>query len=185
MTIELTLTSNTFLDLAFGKVIKGKEMQVFEEYFPAITPVLEECGIQPLCSYAILATNISGRVPDQGALTRVPSTESFARFHKDSRFIEVRPLRDDAMEFLTDGNFFTSLDKVVTLDTDADYAVIIADGNPLKTDPVLDLSLAENSPAQRYSGRSMTIHSWSSDAEQLMNHSSDKAVVFRIRFTPS
>jgi len=185
MTLELTLKSDNFLDFAFGKVTKGKEMQVFGEYFPAINPVLEECGIQPLRSFAVLATNTPGMVPEQGALTHIPSTESFARFHNDPRFIEAKPLRDDAMEFLADGNFFRSLDKVVTLDADADYALIIADGNPLNTDPVLDLPLAEDSPTQTYSGKSMTLHPWSDDAELLMNTSSAEAVVFRIRFNPS
>ncbi len=67
MTIELTLKPNTLVDFAFGKVIAGKEMQVFGEYFPVIAPVLQECGIQPMQSFAVLATNNTGLTPEQGA----------------------------------------------------------------------------------------------------------------------
>jgi len=185
MTFELTLKSDSFLDFAFGKVTKGKEMQVFGEYFPVINPILEECGIQSLCSFVVLATNNPGMMPEQGALTQIPNTESFARFHRDPRFIEAKPLRDDAMEFLADGNFFSSLDEVVTLDADAGYALVISEGNPLNTEPLLELPAAKDSPKQIYSGKSMSIHPWNEDAELLMNASSAEAIVFRIRFNPS
>ena len=185
MNIELTLESGSFLDFAFGKIIKGKEMQVFGEYFPAISPVLEECAIQTLLSFVVLATNNPGMVPEQGALTCVPSTEGFSQFHNDPRFIAAKPLRDEAMEFLADGNFFRTLDKVFTLDTDGDYALIIADKNPLHTSPVLELPLANDSPSQSYAGKSMTIHAWNDEAEQFMLGSSSEVVVFRIRFNPS
>lgn len=184
MSLELTLKSDIFLDFAFGKVTRGKEMQVFGEYFPVINPVLEECGIQPLRSFAVLATNTPGVAPEQGALTHIPSTESFARFHNDPRFIEAKPLRDDAKEFLADGNFFSSLDQVVTLDADSDYALIITEGNPLNAEPMFALAAAEDSPKKIYSGKTMTLHSWSDDAEQIMNGSSADAEVFRIRFNP-
>jgi len=185
MTFELTLKSDSFIDFAFGKVTKGKEMQVFGEYFPVINPILEKCGIQSLCSFVVLETNSPGMTPEQGALTHIPSTESFARFHRDPRFIEARPLRDDAMEFLADGNFFSSLDEVVTLDSDADYALIITEGNPLNVEPQLELPAAKDSPKQIYSGKSMAIHPWNDDAELLMNTSLSEAIVFRIRFNPS
>ena len=185
MTFELTLKSGSFLDFAFGKLTKGKEMQVFGEYFPLINPLLEECSIQPLCSFAVLATNSPDMAPEQGSLTRVPSTESFTRFHSDPRFIKARPIRDNAMEFLADGNFFRSLDKTVTLDEDADYALIITEGSPLKIEPLLELPAAKDSPKQIYSGKSMALHQWSDDAELIMNTSPAEAVVFRIRFNPS
>ncbi len=185
MTIELSLTSGTLIEFGYGKVIKGKEMQVFQEYFPLINPVLEECGIQSLTSFIILATNSPSPVPEQGALTHVPSTENFARFHNDPRFIKAKPLRDDAMEFITSGNFFRSINKVVTLDTDADYALILSGDNPLNSNPLLELSAAEDSLEQTYAGKSMTLHLWNNEAEQLMGISSTETVVFQIRFNPS
>ncbi|WP_281560991.1 hypothetical protein [Thalassomonas sp. RHCl1] len=185
MTLELTLKSDTLLDFAFGKVIKGKEMQVFGEYFPIVAPVLEECGIQSLRSFAVLATNNPGMVPEQGALTQIPNTESFDKFHHDPRFIEAKPLRDDAMEFLTDGNFFKPSEQVVILEAQTDYALTITEDNPLETNPLLEIPAAEDSPKQTYCGKMMRLHLWNDEAEKLMSASSGEVVVFRIRFFPS
>lgn len=182
MGIELTLQSNSYLDFSFGTVIKGKEMQVFGEYFPMISPVLQECGIQPLCSYAILATNNPGQVPEQGALTHMPSVESFTQFYSDARFLKAKPLRDDAMTFLTDGNFFKPVDQVLSLDSEADFALVIAEGNPLITPPLLELAAAKDSPKKVYAGKTMSLHVWSDDAQQLMEGPHEKAEVFKIRF---
>ncbi len=185
MSLELTLQSDTYLDFAFGTVTPGKEMQVFAEYFPIIHPVLAEHGIQPLGSFMVLATNNPGQVPGQGALTQVPSPENFAQFHNDSRFLEAKPIRDDAMEFLTDGNFFKSQDVLLALDAQCDYALVIAQGTPLDAEPVLSLNHATNSPKNTYAGKSMTLHPWSQEAEQLLNGDSNNAEVFRIRFNPA
>ena len=188
MTIELTLKSGNLIEFGFGKIIKGKEMQVFQEYFPLINPVLEECGIQSLLSFAILATNTSGAIPEQGALTHVPSSECFAQFHSDPRFIEAKPIRDNAMEFISSGNFFRSINKVVTLDTDADFALILSGDNPLSSDPLLELPAADDSPEKTYAGKVMTLHPWNNEAEQLMGEvekASTETVVFKIRFNPS
>lgn len=185
MTIELSLKSDTLIEFGYGKLVKGKEMQVFQEYFPLIKPILEECDIQSLASFIVLATNSPSPVPEQGALTHVPSAENFARFHNDPRFIKAKPLRDDAMEFLTSGNFFRSINKVVTLDTDSDYALILAEGNPLNSNPLLELSADKDSLEQTYAGKSMTLHLWNNEAKQLMNTSSTETVVLRVRFNPS
>ncbi len=185
MTLELTLQADTLVDFAFGKVIAGKEMQVFGEYFPVIVPLLQECGIQPMQSFVVLATNNTGTTPEQGALTQVPSAEKFAQFHADPRFIEARPIRDEAMVFLTDGNLFKSQDLVVNLNTDSDYAVIIAEGNPMKTEPMLTLEMAQDSPKQTYASKSLTLHLWDNQTEQLLNGPADKAEVFKIRFNPA
>ena len=188
MTIELTLQPDNLIEFGFGKVTKGKETQMFREYFPLIHPVLVECGIQPLISFVVVATNISGVIPEQGALTHVPSRENFARFHNDPRFLEAKPIRDEAMEFLSSGNFFRSTDKVVTLNTDADYALILSENNRLSSDPLLELPAAEDSPEKTYIGKVMALHPWSNEVEQLMREAeqvSAETVVFRIRFNPS
>ncbi|OUS30873.1 hypothetical protein A9Q99_05020 [Gammaproteobacteria bacterium 45_16_T64] len=185
MSLELTLKSGTFLELATGKVIKGKEMQVFGEYFPAITPALSEYGIQPLRSFAVLATNTRGIAAEMGSLTQYPQTENYTRFINDARFLKAKPLRDDGLEFLADGNFFTSLDKTITLRTDANYALIIAKGNPLNSEPLLELPTVEDGTTQIYSGKSITLHPWNDNAALILNTSPDEALIFKIRFNPS
>jgi len=183
MLLELTLNSDgSHLDFAFGKVIKGREIQVFQDYSPAIAPALIDWGIQPLLPFAVLATNTSGPTPEQGAFTQVSSTENFVRFHSDPRFLELKPLRDDGMEFLTDGNLFESKNMAISLESETDYAVIITADNLYSTAPLLKLSAAEDSPNQTYAGKSLALHVWNEKAEELMK--AGQAEVFRIRFFP-
>jgi len=180
MSLEIVTSPDCHLDFAFGKVIKGKEIQVFQEYSPAIAPALSDFGIQPLLPFAVLATNTSGPIPEQGAFTQVSSTENFAHFHNDPRFLKLKPLRDDAMEFLTDGNFFKSKRDVISLQTETDYAVIITTESSNSNDPLLELIATEDSPNQAYAGKTLTLCHWNKEAEQLMEAA--QAEVFRIRF---
>lgn len=184
MTFELTLKPDTYIDFAFGKVIQGKEMQVFTEYFPLIRPALEECNIQSLLPFVVIATNVLGPIPEQGALTQVPSPENFAQFHNDPRFIEAKPLRDNAMTFLNDGNFFSSINKQVTLQTDTDYAFIITAESQQNLKPLVTLQAAEISPQKRYAGKSMSLVLWSNEAEQQLAKPDTKTLVFKVRFPP-
>ncbi len=182
MTLQLTLKSDIRLEVAYGRVIKGKEAQVFGEYFPAIGPVLAEYGPQPQASFAILASNIEGIVPELGSLTSWPNAENYQRLYTDPRFTKFKPLRDNAMDMFSDGHFFNALDKEVTLNTENDYALIIADTNPIGDEPIITLSLASDSPMQTYSGMSMSLHTWSKDAELFLNAASKQGKIFRIRF---
>ncbi len=159
-------------------------MHVFGEYFPMIISALQECGIESLRSFVVLATNAPRPVPKQGALTHVPTTENFTQFHEDPRFIKARPIRNEAMEFLTDGNFFNTPDLAVSLNSETDYALIITEGNPLNTEPLLTLAAAADSTKKTNIDKSMTLHLWSETAEEILNDSSDKAEVFKIRFNP-
>ncbi|MCJ8339147.1 MAG: hypothetical protein MJK10_11805 [Pseudomonadales bacterium] len=182
MALQLTLNSGINLEFAIGKVTKGKEMQVFAEYFPLINPVLAEYATSQLGSFSITATNKAGVVPEMGSLTNWSCAEDYNKFHNDPRFIKIKPLRDDALDLLWDGHFFISLDKVVDIDTDVEYALVIAEGNPIGLEPILNLPSANDSPRQAYAGKSMSLHLWSDAAEQLLTAAADEAEVFRIRF---
>lgn len=182
MTFELNLINDTYIDFAFGTVIKGKEMQVFAEYFPLIRPALEELNIQTLLPFIILDTNIPGPTPEQGALTQVPSSSNFLQLHQDPRFTEARPLRDKAMVFLNDGNFFHSQDCKLSLETDTDYAFILSAESSANIEPIISLQAAENSPQKRYETKSVMLTLWSDEAEQLLANKHTEALVFKVRF---
>jgi len=180
--LQLTLKCDINLEFAIGKVTKGKEVQVFGEYFPLINPVLAEYATSQLGSFSITDTNKTGVVAEMGSLTNWSSANDYNRFHNDPRFTKIKPLRDGALDLLWDGHFFISLDKVVNIDTDAEYALVIAEGNPIGLDPILDLPFASDSPKQAYAGKSMTLHLWNDNAEQLLTTPMIEAEVFRIRF---
>ena len=182
MTLQLTIKSELKLEFAFGKVTQGKEMQVFGEYFPAVAPLFAEYGCQQVGSFAILASNITGIAPEMGSFTHWSSAESFKRFYSDPRFIKVKALRDDALDLLSDGHFFSSLDKVIEVRTDVDYAIIISKEETTDLIPIFTLPLESNSPKQTYSGKSITFSLWNDNAAKLLAAPSTEDEVFRVRF---
>jgi len=185
MTIEFTLKADTFLEFAFGKVIKGKEMQVFGEYFPLIRGALADYGIQPLHSFLILATNDAGLTPESGSFTSYPKPENYTLFCNDSRFLEAKPLREDGLEFLNDGNMFQAVEHDMTLDIDADYALVFTDQGSPHNESLLELQSAQGSPNESYSGKRLSMQKWDEKAELMLQGDSTEATVFKIRFNPS
>jgi len=182
MTLQLTIKSEPKLEFAFGKITKGKDMQVFGEYFPAVAPLFDEYGCQQIGSFAILASNRTGISPEMGSFTHWSSAENFKRFYSDSRFIKVKALRDEALDFLSDGHFFSALDKVIEVSTDVDYAIIITKEKTTDLTPILTLPIETNSPEQTYSGKLITLSLWNDNADKLLAAPSTEDEVFRIRF---
>ncbi|MBQ4836522.1 hypothetical protein [Pseudoalteromonas luteoviolacea] len=184
MDLKLNLQSDSCLDLAFGKVISGKEAQVFQTYFPAVAPALQEFGLKPLRPFAVLDTNIRGPIPEQGNLTYVPSVENFVQFHQDARFQKAKPIRDEGMEFLADGNLFKSIKEQITLDSNSDYALILSSNQIAKSTSLFELNLSENSPNQRFRGQSLSLCPWSEDTEKLLHAVPNETIVLKVRFFP-
>ncbi len=182
MTLQLTIKSEPKLEFAFGRVAQGKEMQVFGEYFPAVAPLFAEYGCQQVGSFTILASNKTGIEPEMGSFTHWSSAENFNNFYSDPRFIKVKALRDDALDLLSDGHFFSSLDKVIEVRTDVDYAIVISKEVSTGLTPLLTLPLESNSPKQTYSDKSITLSLWSDNADKLLAAASTDDQIFRVRF---
>ncbi len=132
----------------------------------------------------VIEANSSGVKPEMGSFTQCPSADDFLQFYNDPRFLKVKVLRDNALDLLLDGNFFKPVELVAHFNTDCEYALVIAESNPLETAPILDLSFANNSPRKIYTGKSMTLHLWSEKTEKLMSKPESEAQVLRIRFNP-
>jgi len=182
MTLQLTLDSKFKLEFAFGKITQGKEMQLYGEYFPAITPLIADYANQQVGTFSVIASNILGITPEMGAFTHWSSLESHQGFYSDSRFTKVKPLRDDSLDLLSDGHFFKSLDKVVDIDINADYAVVISKDCAVDLTVLLTLQLDSESPEQNYIGKTLTLVLWNENADELLKIETSEAEVFRIRF---
>ncbi len=182
MTLQLTLNSTSKLEFAFGKITTGKEMQLFGEYFPALTPLIEEHGCQQVGSFVVIASNTKNTAPEMGAFTQWPSEENFKNFYSDPRFIKLKALRDDSLDLLCDGHFFNPVDKVIDINTDDDYAIVISKEDPMGLKAMLNLPLEVNSPTQTYSGKSITLSLWDDNADNVLAAPSKEAEIFRVRF---
>ncbi len=182
MTLQLTIDSKLKLEFAFGKITQGKEMQLYGEYFPAIAPLIVDYANQQVGTFSVIASNIEGTTPEMGAFTHWSSLESHQGFYSDSRFTKVKPLRDDSLDLLSDGHFFKSLDKVIDIDTVADYAVVISKDCAIDLTALLTLPLDCESPEQNYLGKSLTLALWNESTDELLKNETTEAEVFRIQF---
>jgi len=182
MTLQLTLKSNMTLEFAFGKVTPSKEMTLYSEYFPAISPLIVEHGCQQLGSFVVLASNQPKGGPEMGALTQWPAVENFNAFNSDSRFLEAKVLLDDAMEIYSNGHFFATSDEDFEIRTDIDYAIVISNDKSMSLTPVLNLPLEINSPQQKYVDKSLLLSRWNESADKLLENASAQADVFKVRF---
>lgn len=184
MELELNVSANNFVDFALGKVVEGKEAMVFQEYSPAVGPVMRDLEIKSLRPFAVVATNMKGEQPVQGAFTRFKKVENYKKFLADPRFLAVKPLRDEGMVFLNDGNMFEATGESVSLDSDNEYAIVLSGAKERLDAELFQWNLTENSPNEFFKGKSLSLHNWNDQAEKLMESDADETTVIRVRFFP-
>jgi len=182
MTLQLTFNSKLQLEFAFGKIAQGKEMQLYGEYFPAITPLIMDYENQQVATFSVISSNYPGVSPEMGAFTQWTSLEGYQGFYSDPRFIKVKDLRDDSLELFSHGHFFQSLEQVIEINLDTDYAVVIAKDDFIDFTTLQTMPLESESPVQSYAGKSLTLALWDDNTEKLLQSESTETQVFKIRF---
>lgn len=185
MTAQLVLTPHSRIEFGFGTVTPGKEEWMYGEYFPAMGPTMAEHGLNIMAGFGVIATNFAGGTPKTGSLASWPSATKRAALHSDPKFLAIQPARDAAMDMLSGGHLFQSIDDVITLNTDSDYAIIVTADVSVVEDPIFVLPLTEDSPEQTYAGKSLILRPWSDADDALLGRSSEDAEVFRVRFSAS
>ncbi|MCP5039071.1 MAG: hypothetical protein GY945_15870 [Rhodobacteraceae bacterium] len=185
MTIEMTLSADRRFEWAVGKVADDKMAWMYGEYFAEMGPVMAEYGNEQAAGFVVVDASIDGVKPTSGALTTWPNAQASVGFHQDPRFLKIQAERDAAFDMFSFGHAFQSMDDVITLNTDSDYAVIFAPSNPLESDPIFDLPLEPDSTGQSYAGKTFSLRPWSDAAEQLMSDTTSGVEVYRIRFNPA
>jgi hypothetical protein len=185
MTIEMKLSADRRFEWAVGKVADSKMEWMYGEYFAQMGPVMAEYDLQQAAGFVVVDASIASVKPASGVLSSWPNAEARIGFHNDPRFKTVQAERDAAFEMFSDGHAFQSMDEVITLNTDHDYAAIISKGNPLESDPIFDLPLEPDSPRQTYADKSFSLRPWSDAAERLLSETPDGVEVYRIQFNPA
>ena len=181
MTVQLTLRSDQLLEFAFGKVTPGKEQWMFGEYFPKASPIFADYGNERLGGFVIFAHNYDGVAPDSGAWTAWPSAKLRADLHEDARFAPMIPERDAAMDILSDGHLFETMDEVITLNGDQDYAVILTKETDLVSDPIFALPWIAGSASEEFAGCRLHLRPWGAADDALLAGAPSEALVFKIR----
>lgn len=185
MTAQLVLTPDARIEFGFGTVTPGKEEWMYGEYFPAMVPTMAEHGLNIMAGFGVIASNFSDGTPKTGSLASWPSAANRAALHRDPTFLAIQPARDAAMDMLSGGHLFQSIDDVITLNTDRDYAIILIANVSAVEDPIIVLPLTDDSPEQTYAGKSIILRPWSDADDELLGRSPTEAEVFRVRFSSS
>ncbi|UZD92428.1 hypothetical protein [Cognatishimia activa] len=185
MTTEITLSPDARIEFGFGTVKAEKTEWMYGEYFPYMAPAMAEHQLNILAGFRVIATNFAGGTPTTGSIASWPSANHRAALHNDPRFLKIQPARDAAMEFLSGGHLFESIDDLITLNTDADYAFIISADPSISEDNIFALPLTDDSPEQSYAGKFLMLRPWSEASDELLKSNPATAEVFRVRFSPS
>ncbi|MEM7117554.1 MAG: hypothetical protein AAF614_34295 [Chloroflexota bacterium] len=180
----IKLTKDTKLEFAFGNVIEGKEHQVFAEYFPLVRPIIAEYGSQQLATFAVLASNVEGVKPTQGAISQWPEVKGHEKLMGDERFVRHLPIRDEVMDLLSDGHIFDTTDNDIEISSGEEYGFMVSSEIPSHINSLVQLGLAEGSYNREYSNKSLVLFSWSSDAENLLEKNQGDLTILKVKFNP-
>lgn len=155
----LDLKPDTALELALAKITEGKRDQLFAEYFAKVGPILGEYGATRLAGLQVIASN-DDAAPEMGVLFQWPSVEAFDAFHDDPRFKTLVPVRDAALDYLSNAHFFDPAPGALTLAEDRDYLIAVTDTDLPGVTPLLDAPLQPRSPDQTHAGRRLILADW-------------------------
>lgn len=184
MTTELNLKSDSCLEFAYGRIMPGEEKWMAEEYFGSMGPALMANGFRRLVAGGVLATNVKDMTPVMAVFSAWPSAAKRAAFQSDPGFLAIQPERDKRLE-MSDGHLFEPIDEVISLNTDADYAIVIAGDNSRLPEPIVSLPLSADTHDATFAGKSISLLPWSDAADDLLSLDPEQATVFRVRFEPA
>ncbi len=185
MTTEMVMAADARIEFGFGTVKADKQEWMYGEYFPSMGPTMAKHGLKILAGFGVIATNYTNGTPETGSLAHWPSAAKREALHSDPTFLAIQPERDAAMDLLSGGHLFQSIDDVITLNTNSDYAIIVTADPHSVSAPIFALPFASDSPVETYSGRSLILRPWSDADEALLKSSPAIAEVFRVRFSSS
>ncbi|MEL6655437.1 MAG: hypothetical protein AAFP77_11620 [Bacteroidota bacterium] len=120
-TVDFTFPAGKVVEVALFSITPGKESIVAEDYFPKIFPVAMEYGLQGAQTFQVVDTKF-GTAPAQVVGFFIwDSYEQKEAFNQDIRYLELRNIRNSAMDFLYLGYFQVGEDVNITLDNESYY----------------------------------------------------------------
>jgi uncharacterized protein (DUF1330 family) len=122
--IRMKLSQNRAIEVAFSTIKVGKEKQFLQEYFPKIMPIVTEYDGYMLTSFS--NKTLSGDIQAQNVVFfDWPSAGVFIKILTDPRVSELMKIRNEALDFINEANFFQILNtKEVVLSSDKIYTLI-------------------------------------------------------------
>jgi hypothetical protein len=172
--------AGTVIEVSFARINEGKEGQLFGEYFPKVMPILMELSGKSLGSFSIVDSKGKLNQPQMCALFQWPSLEAFNKLHADERFLSLKKIRDDALEYLSNGHFFTVLQdtKVTFIDGEL-YSLNTNNGALAVGDALLNLNLLQHAQGN-YQLDKISISNWDNRDSDALSSEENHIDVYKI-----
>lgn len=120
-TLDVTFSQGKLIEVGLYSIKDGMEAQVKEDYFPKVMPIAMEYGLKPIASFSVEERVYGGSPAQAIGFFEWPSLEAKRNFDADPRYLELRNIRNEALDFLTLGYFEAEETQNVTFRSDRTY----------------------------------------------------------------
>ncbi len=129
--LSVTLEKDKAYELVLFSVKEGKFEQLLNDYLPKVLPLVGEYGGKPLASFSVVSSSGMDQSPQIVALWEWTNPNAFNLASNDMRIQEILPIRNDAMAFIEEANFF-SVSETTTLDLTKEESYVLLVGSKIK-----------------------------------------------------
>ncbi len=160
---KLSFTPDQAIEIAFTSIVEGKESQLFQEYFPAVMPIVLEYGGQFVASFRVISGTLENVQPQAMTLLTWPNVEAYEKITSDPRVGSLIPIRNEALAYINEANFFdVKTASSLVLDPMKTYRLSFLD-QPVSDDPSSMVLNALSSSLGEMKARSVLIEEVASD----------------------
>lgn len=120
-TATFTFPAGKVIEVALFSIQPGQEQVVGGEYFPKVFPVAQEYGLTTSQTFTVIKNSYGDAPAQQLGFFVWDSYEQKAAFDRDTRYLELRNIRNKAFQFLYMGYFQVEKDVTYTFDDQSVY----------------------------------------------------------------
>jgi uncharacterized protein (DUF1330 family) len=134
---EVNISKNSVIEIAFSSLIPGKENKFYNEYFPKVFPIVSEYNGKLLFASRVVNYYESEIKSQTIAFFDWPNVETFRKILNDERMSELLKIRNDSLDFISEGNFYKCLhDYIISFDSNKIYSLLSIKTNPYFMDRI-------------------------------------------------
>ena len=120
-TTDITFKADKLIEVALLSVKEGKETQLNGEYFPKVMPVAQPYGAKPIATFAVTRKVISDKPVQMVVFFEWDNLEQKRAFERNPEYLKLKNIRDDALQFLSQGYFKVDEDVTYSLSAEGTY----------------------------------------------------------------
>ncbi len=145
----VTFHQDKVYELVMFSVKEDKFEQLVSDYLPKAMPIVTEYGGKPLITFQVNTAKGIDQPIQAIALWEWPSVEAFTNISQDSRIEKIIPIRQDALSYIDEANFFKiAQSKTITFHKNTFYNLISefsTESNEKKTHAMVSMKAIESS----------------------------------------